>query len=197
MITPSDYLTLYSTAKLTTDPLKLKELDSICKVALTHESLYRAVQLMVKVPWPIIAAIHYRESDQDFTKHLHNGDPLSARTVHVPAGRPIEGEPPFTWPESAADALNMAIRPKSWEIASCLDFMERYNGTGYQKHSVNTPYLWDYTDKYLSGLYTNDGIYDASVKESRPGAVSILKSLEAKGVSLDFSALSSPVVGLH
>lgn len=197
MVTPSDYTTLFSSAALTKEPSKLKELDYVARVALTNRALYLIVQRSVCVPWPIIAAIHFRESDQHFGCHLHNGDPLTSRTVHVPAGRPSTGKPPFLWTESACDALKTAWKPQMWDIASCLEFMERYNGTGYQKHSVNTPYLWDYTDKYVSGLYVSDGSFDPDAKESRPGTVSLLKTLAGKGVSLDFASLGDAGSLLH
>ncbi len=93
-MTPSDYASLLATCKITDDPNKLKELNYITKVALANRALYWSVQNGAKtsygraVPWALIAAIHFRESDQDFTKHLHNGDPLGARTVHVRSGGP-------------------------------------------------------------------------------------------------------------
>jgi lysozyme family protein len=60
------------------------------------------------VPWELIAALHEREAGGSFKGHLHNGDPLTGRTYHVPAGRPAKGSPPFTWEASAIDALTMA-----------------------------------------------------------------------------------------
>ena len=59
------------------------------------------------MPWYVVGLIHTMESSGNFAAHLHNGDPLSARTTHVPAGRPKAGAPPFTWEESATDALTM------------------------------------------------------------------------------------------
>ena len=183
-----DYLGLYSSCELTTDSAKLKQLDYVCRVALTNESIYQLVSHAVNIPWPLIAAIHFRESDQSFKCHLHNGDPLTSRTSHVPAGRPVAGNPPFTWVESATDALKGVWRPLTWDLATGLEFLEKYNGTGYQKHGVNTPYLWDFTDHYESGLYQADGTFSPTAQECRPGAVAILKTLEEKGVSLDFPA---------
>lgn len=181
MLTPSDYLTLFNSCVLTSDPHKLKEIEFIKSVALKNQSTYAVVSAIVTTPWPVIAAIHFRESNQSLNCHLHNGDPLSAKTVHVPPDRPTIGEPPFTWAESACDALSNVWRPHGWDIASCLQFIERYNGLGYQKHGINTPYLWDYTDKYESGLFVSDGRFDPSAMESRPGAVAILKSLNFLG----------------
>jgi len=197
MLTPLQYQDLFSSCVVTTEPLKLKELDYICRVALANELQYKAVMNAVKIPWPVIAAIHFRESNQNFTKHLHNGDPLTAKTVHVPVGRPTWGQPPFAWSDSAADALTGIWKPPVWDIAGCLEFSERYNGIGYQKHSVNTPYVWDYTNKYDSGLFIADGSFDPSKKECRPGVAAILKMLATKGVSLDFTTLVSGGSLLH
>lgn len=194
---PIDYATLFRTCNLTADATKLGQLDFICNNALVHQSLYQDVERECYVPWPVVAAIHFRESNQNFACHLHNGDPLTARTVLVPAGRPIDGKPPFEWAESAVDALIGRWGPKAWDLPGCLQFLERYNGLGYQKHGVNTPYLWDYTDKYVSGLYRADGIFDPLLTESRPGAVAILKTLQAKGISLVFTGMDSKNAVVH
>lgn len=192
-----DYESVYTVCELTTNLGQLSQLNAICNTALANQALYSFVTTTVKIPWPVIAAIHFREANQKFDCHLHNGDPLTARTTHVPKHRPIAGNPPFSWPESARDAFNGMWRPQCWDIAGCLEFMERYNGLGYQKHGILTPYLWDFTNAYVSGLFVADGSFDPNAKESRPGAVSILKVLSQRGVSLDFSALGSPRVMLH
>ena len=67
------------------------------------------------IPWYVIGFIHKMESDMNFGTHLHNGDPLTARTVHVPTGRPVNGNPPFTWEDSAADALQLAAALEACE----------------------------------------------------------------------------------
>lgn len=198
MLTKSDYQSLWDSSKLTADPKKLNLLDYVCRVILTNMATYQSVQNATRIPWPVIAAIHYRESDQSFKRHLHNGDPLTARTIHVPKGRPSTGEPPFTWVQSACDCFNGEWRPQDWSIPSCLEFLERYNGVGYQKHSVNTPYVWDYTDKYVSGLYVADGSFDPDAKEDRAGCAAILKTLITKGVTLDaLTALAPSNPNLH
>ncbi len=59
------------------------------------------------IPWMFIGVIHGMECGFNFAGHLHNGDPLQVRTVRVPAGRPVAGSPPFTWRQSAVDALTL------------------------------------------------------------------------------------------
>src|SRR5438270_10644537 len=81
------------------------EADHIIQKIIVNRQRYEDVSASLNIPWFVIAVIHDMEADLNFNCHLHNGDPLTARTVHVPAGRPVNGNPPFTWEESAVDAL--------------------------------------------------------------------------------------------
>jgi lysozyme family protein len=42
-----------------------------------------------KCPWYALGIVHYLEGSCNFSKHIHNGDPLTARTWQVPSGRPL------------------------------------------------------------------------------------------------------------
>lgn len=189
-MTPSDYSGVFNAIQLTTKPPQIMSLDYIARVAITHQEIYTDVERKTRVPWWVVAALHARESDQDFSKHLHNGDPLTARTVHVPSGRPAQGSPPFTWQQSAIDALADRWWPQLWCLSSALEFCERYNGLGYQKRGVMSPYLWSWTSGYQSGLYVADGTFDPKAVSKQPGVAAIFKTLQNKGVSLDLGALT-------
>ena len=71
----------------------------------TGRCTYELVQSAIGVPWTLVGVIHAMECGFNFSCHLHNGDPLTARDVHVPKGRPAGTAPPFTWLQSAVDAL--------------------------------------------------------------------------------------------
>ena len=131
------------------------------------------------MPWPFVGAIHAMESGLSFARHLHNGDPLTARTVHVPAGRPKTGAPPFAWEDSAKDALRMRGlgREGDWSIPRMLFNLERYNGWGYRALGKPTPYLWSFSTHYLKGKYVADGRYDGEAVSQQAGAALILKGL--------------------
>ena len=86
---------------------------------------------MTDVPWQIIGIIHVLESNGDFTTHLHNGDPLTDRTVSVPKGRPDDGEPLFNWKASALDAVRFA------DLDSDLDIYATAGGTLYLLEAYN------------------------------------------------------------
>lgn len=151
---------------------------------------YQSVSESTKIPWFFIAIIHLLEGNLDFKTHLHNGDPLSARTVNEPKGRPKQGMPPFTWEFSAKDALEIEgiCGKNDWSIPSILYRLEAYNGFGYRKSTINinTPYLWSGTNHYVKGKYVADGKYDAEAVSKQIGAVPILKRfLERKLISVD------------
>ena len=57
------------------------------KFAIAHKDIYSNLESKTGVPWAMLAVIHRRESDANFNTYLGNGDPLSHRTVNVPAGR--------------------------------------------------------------------------------------------------------------
>ena len=83
------------------------------------------------IPWYFIACVHYMECSFSFNKHLHNGDPLTGYTVQVPANRPKVGHgPPFTFEESAIDALQLMKYDKvtNWSLPFILQKLEGYNG---------------------------------------------------------------------
>lgn len=166
---------------------KLKALTFACRIIVACAAIYKHVEGATRVPWFVVAAIHCRESSLSFKRHLHNGDPLTARTVHIPIGRPnaepIDGELPYAWYESAIDCLqHRDWKPVRWDTPSTLDFLERYNGLGYRHRGLPSPYLWAFTDQYTKGLFTSDGAFDAEAVSATPGCAAIFKMLEAKQV---------------
>ena len=142
------------------------EIGSILFKIDKNKSRYEAVSKSTGVPWYVIAVIHNMEASLNFTRHLHNGDRLTGRTTHVPIGRPVAGTPPFTWEESATDALTMQgmTKIKDWSIPNILLTLEKYNGGGYARRVINSPYLWAATNHYGDapniGKYTADGKFD-------------------------------------
>ena len=177
---------LYTASTL--NPGHDRELVAATGLILAHCDQYQAVMGRVRIPWLVIAAIHFRESGLRFDRHLHNGDPLTARTVHVPAGRPVDGSAPFAWVDSACDALSDRWKPVPWDLQGALTFLEHYNGTAYRvKHGIASPYVWSYTSAYTSGLYVADGEFDPNAVSEQAGCAALFKQLESQGLALDFS----------
>lgn len=153
--------------------------NKIIAVRDRYETVAKAVCPSDPIPWYFIGLIHHMEADQMFNKHLHNGDPLTARTTHVPANRPINGKPPFTWEESATDALKGQGfgSSKVWDIDDVLTRLEYYNGTGYRRYNINTPYVWSKTNHYTKGRFISDGTFKPDVVSQQIGCAPILSFL--------------------
>src|SRR5437879_3557684 len=77
-------------------PEKQQAVSTIRDKIIANRQRYELVEAVTKVPWYVVAIIHSLEGSLNFKTHLHNGDPLTAKTVHVPKGRP-PGTPPFKW----------------------------------------------------------------------------------------------------
>jgi len=142
---------------------------------------YDQVSNATGVPWYVIGVIHEMEGGLNFSTHLHNGDPLTRRTVQVPAGRPPTGVPPFQWEDSAIDALALEGLPavKLWTVERIAYQLEAYNGWGYRSRDtgVNTPYLWSATSNYRKGKFVRDGVFDPDAVSGQIGAMALLRRL--------------------
>lgn len=158
------------------------------ETAIANKQRYAAVGDPLGIPWWFIAGVHLLESTYSFTTHLHNGDSLKAKTHRVPAGRPKTGTPPFTWEFSATDALvrEKLHNLKDWSLPRALYRWEVYNGTGYRKRGIPTPYLWSYSTIYDKGKYVGDGVFDPNKVSQQCGAAVLLMALvELGAVDLD------------
>ena len=168
----------------TIPPDQEARLEREISALLSGKGRYESVGNKLGIPWYFIGIIHGIDSRFHFDKHLHNGDPLTGRTVRVPKGRPPVGDPPFSWEESAADALTMMRLDAAtdWNVATTLLRWERSNGLGYRRRGVNSPYLWACTNHYSKGRYMSDGIFDPDAVATYCGAAAILKKLVDKGL---------------
>jgi lysozyme family protein len=144
-----------------------------------NRARYEAVEKRTGVPWRVIAGLHNMEASGSFSKHLHEGSPLTARTRYVPKGRPKTGNPPFMWEASAVDALEYdQMGKKDWrQIGTTLSACEGYNGWGYAVHHPETPspYLWAATSVEKPGKYVSDGKWSSTARSSQIGIAALLK----------------------
>jgi lysozyme family protein len=152
-----------------------------------HKSQYVAISDATKVPWWVIAVIHERESGQDFSCQLGQGDPLSRISRHVPRGRgPFfdhPTDPPYhgAFYRCAIDALQncapYASRWTDWSAGGTLTLLELYNGLGYEYRREHSPYIWGATNQEQPGKFTGDGVYSAQVWDTQIGCAAMLKSM--------------------
>lgn len=181
-----EYHQLWQSCQIKSDQLEITK-QIVAKIR-TNRDRYAALQKQINVPWYFIAVLHNMESSLNFSKHLHNGDPLQKRTVNVPANRPIADpikgwDVGYTWSESAIDALTSCGKDldkvKDWSLPAQLWQIEQYNGFGYRQNhpDVLTPYLWSGTNLYTKGKFKADGIWDANAVSGQIGAAALLKIL--------------------
>src|SRR5215510_12676986 len=141
---------------------------------------YDKVEQAIKVPWFVVAIIHNLEASLRFDCHLHNGDPLTGRTFHVPANRP-PGNPPFEWQASAIDALTMKRLDTwtDWSLAGIAFVLERYNGFGYRNNhpNVKSPYLWSFSNVYTKGKFIADHVVSDDAVSQQCGGLTMLRHM--------------------
>lgn len=179
------YQQLFNTCVV--NPARLNVANTIVARIAPNQARYRSVAGPLGIPWFFVSVIHNMECGLSFNRHLHNGDPLTARTVHVPAGRPPNGQPPFTWEQSATDALTFQgfASLSDWSLPAILYRLEAYNGFGYRNRTppINTPYLWSFSNQYNSGKYVADGKFDPSAVSTQCGAAVILFQMGQNGLA--------------
>ncbi|MEM6677981.1 MAG: D-Ala-D-Ala carboxypeptidase family metallohydrolase [Pseudomonadota bacterium] len=166
-----------------TRPTHASKVAAMVAKAVANRPRYEAATVGLGVPWWFVAGLHQMEATYNFGGHLHNGDPLRSRTIRVPAGRPTSGTPPFSWEESAADALRHQRLDglTDWSLPRALWRWERYNGFGYRSRSIPKPYLWSFSSVYLKGKFTSDGRFDGNAGSAQSGAAVLLKALMEAG----------------
>lgn len=159
------------------DLSRVDEIAKVCSKILENKEKYQSVEQKTKVPWYLIAALHYRESSLNFRTCLHNGDSLPGPTRNVPRGRG-----PFnSWEDAAIDALVYdGLNHITFDsIEVCLIMAEKFNGLGYRKTGEYSPYVWagtNHSDE--TGKYVSDGRFSSTAQEKQLGIAAIFKGLQ-------------------
>lgn len=179
----NEYNTLYALMEVDdTKEAQIKEAVDLIKKGKAEYVLAALCNKNLK--WYAIGIAHYMECNCDFNKHIHCGDPLRARTVNEPKGRPL-AEPkagkgkPYTWQESCLDWMVMKgwNKWKDWGVSDILYRLEANNGFGYRKREIATPYLWSYSNLYEKGKFVSDGEFDSNAVSKQVGAAILLQRL--------------------
>jgi lysozyme family protein len=202
-------------ARMVIDAGRTADVDRAARRILAVKARYLTVSAATGVPWFVIGLLHLREADLSFTTHLHNGDSLKRRTVHVPAGRPKRPDPPYGWEESAIDALRFdgLAKVDDWTLERIAFQSESYNGFGPRNRGRASGYLWAGSNVYTGGKYVEDGVWDGAVRDRQLGVMPVLKRLaeldadvsaalewggvaERRPITMKDAAASAPVVQL-
>lgn len=193
-----EYVALYtsccpgSTAPGAPDRPLRNQIEMAISYIHAHRDRYLIAETNCGVPWWFLACLHQLEASGNFSKHLHNGDPLTDRTVNIPIGRPLS-EPPFTWEESAADAMRLKTWDSSqvrrlpdgradWTLPTALWRAESYNGFGYRSKGLRSPYLWAGCQLEQPGRYIRDRVWDGSAWSAQIGVGVLMREMELRNL---------------
>lgn len=197
----NEYRQLFSTIQVR--PEHQKEIDAAVALISRGAARYQGLESITGVPWFFTGLVHYMEASCNFSKHLHNGDPLTSRTRNVPAGRPVFNPGhsnippsmtnPYSFEESVIDAYQFmqqnnkvwkSIAANDWSLEAMMYRLEAYNGFGYRHLAVpiNSPYLWSFSNHYIKGKYVKDGPhgYDPNAVSKQAGTAVIMYSVMKK-----------------
>lgn len=155
-------------------------LSTVAKRVLAFkQEFYDPVEEALGIPWYVIGALDMREANFDHLAYLGNGDPLNKPTKHVPKNR----GPFLNWFSGAIDSLKLdafdSLPPGGhWDIVTALIKCELFNGSGYAKHAMPSPYVWAATNIQVPGKYTSDGHFDPNVMDVQPGCAALFLALK-------------------
>ena len=180
-----DYESLFTTCKV--NPGRSASVDDLVGRIAKGRSRLDAMGTKFGIPWYVLGIIQMLEGGGSFSRHLHNGDPLTRRTVNVPAGRPPTGNPPFTWEQSAEDAIRFEHLDtwKDWSVGGILFRLESFNGFGYRSRKIDipSPYLWSFSNHYTRGKFSSDGHYDPNLVSEQCGGAVLLRRMMDGGLA--------------
>jgi lysozyme family protein len=165
----ADYQSKYDTMVVA----RTAAVEAEAKLIVAGWDRYKRVEQLTGIPAVFIGVLHSREADCNFNGCLANGDPISRRTRHDPAGF----GPWPTWEESAVWALKHEgfSGTDPWSIGDMLFDGETFNGEGYHLHGFENPYLWGGTQFYHKGKYTSDGHYSFNFVDPQVGIAPVIK----------------------
>lgn len=126
-----------------------------------------------------VALTHSKEADCDPRGCFDNGD-LIIGTGKLTHDEPKGCGPYATLEDSARFAFKDVKDPMN--VNDLLIQEEKFNGLGYRKHGVNSPYNWAMTTAYTKGHYVSDGNWDPNAVDKSPGVAAILKQMEVRGI---------------
>jgi lysozyme family protein len=161
------------------------EFKKLAEFAIANKDRYQQIERQTNVPWPMIAVLHRRESDANFNTYLGNGEPLNRVTRLVPKGR----GPWKSFEDGAVDALTYdgLTTVKDWRLEKMLWYCEKYNGLGYEKKGLPSPYVWGGTNIQKPGKYVADGVWDSTVMDKQPGCAPILFAINKFDPSVQYA----------
>lgn len=141
---------------------------------LSHWSIYRETARIGNTHVAFVGLVAHMECGSSLKRILPDGREYSGEENH--------------WPFDAAIAIEewLAQERVDWlDIPSVLKQLERFNGLGYARRGVHSPYLWSGSRHGVgTGKFTRDGEYDPEAVSKQIGAGVVLHEMVLSGIVL-------------
>ena len=155
------------------------ELDVLVNRIVKNMQTFKDGVAGTNIPWDWIAVTMTQENSVDMSKQILNGQAFNRVTTIVPKGL----GPWVSWVRSTIFAIQWKKLDKitDWSIENQCQLWEKWNGMGYFKRGLRSPYVWAGTNLQQAGLYVSDGRFDSNKWKSRPGCVAVHLRLKELG----------------
>lgn len=179
------------------NPSRVQEAERAAKYAVANKDIYKRIESITGIPWPMIACDHRRESDREdkagnplFSTYLGNGQDLWIKTTIVPIGRgPFirqsdagrnDGKLIDAFVVGGVDAYTVdhINRVSDWRLEKILYYSELFNGTGYDSRGLPSAYIWGGTNQQKPGKYVGDHRWRGDIMDTQLGVAPILWWIE-------------------
>lgn len=157
------------------------ELNHAVEDVLVHRDLFERAAAATTVHVAMLMALSIREMSGRVDCYLGNGQRLSMRTTIVPKNRG-----PFTGPNAFVDGcvdacridgLDKVAARYGWEAVVGCYFAEEFNGDGYRRRGIPSPYVFGATTVQRAGKYVADHQFDARIMDPQLGVLAIFEEL--------------------
>lgn len=185
----TEYDVLWKTMIIT--PSKVKLIDQVVGKLRQPQRWAEYCKLFdaTGVPPQVTAVINERECGGNLKGVLHNGELIvgtNRKTKLVPAGR----GPFATFFDAGVDAFKKeGLDTFDWHAGGAARVayaLEKFNGFGYRKKGVHSPYLWAGTNQYTRGKYISDGNFSPTHVDTQLGGMAVLRRMMDLDTSLKF-----------
>lgn len=185
----NEYAILWETMVIS--PSKKSLIDKVVAKLRTPDrwAEYTKLYEATGVPPQVTAVINERECGGNLKGVLHNGELIvgtNRKTKLVPAGR----GPFATFFAAGVDAYRKeGLDTFDWKAGGAARVaysLEKFNGFGYRKRGIHSPYLWAATNHYTRGKFIADRVYSASHVDQQLGGMAVLRRMMDLDPSLKF-----------
>lgn len=168
------------------DPDEADKVAAALARAIRNRPRVEAVARQLNVPWTLLAAFVEREASGRLDRHPANGDSLKRKTVSDPAGLPRHVQPPYTYENCAEEEYAEIVRPANgvWTLAEMCHAAEHFNGIGYVKMGVPSPYVVAATTCEEMGKFIADHKFSRSVEDEQVGCLALWIAMREAGIQV-------------